>query len=126
MAYKVRVYGSGKSKKNPVLEVYGQGQDRANPLELSPVALVAIIGVTAVAAGFLVYLMTRAQSTPGWCGVPVVPPNPDGSPPALIPSGTSSSSTGVTGLGATPGSAIPGDSLAAKYVYTVERLLQAG
>jgi hypothetical protein len=112
VAYKVKVYGSGKSKKNPVLEVYGQGQDHANPLELSPVALVAIIGVTAVAAGFLVYLMTRATTQ----SVAALPEVPTPTPPAQ-----------PTGLGSLPpGGAIPGDSLAAKYMYTVERLLQAG
>lgn len=115
MAYKVKVYGSGRSKKNPVLEVYGQGQDRANPLELSPVALVAIIGVTAVAAGFLVYLMTRAQA-PVAAALPEVP--------TPLPPAQQAQPTGFGAL--PPGGAIPGDSLAAKYMYTVERLLQAG
>ena len=90
-------------------------------------ALVAIIGVTAVAAGFLVYLMTRAQVPDAWCGVPAVPTNPDGSPQIAVIPIVPSVPTGLTGLGALPpGGAIPGDSLAAKYMYTVERLLQAG
>jgi len=104
MAYKVKVY-SGR-KKSPVMEVSDHG---SNPIELSPVTLAAILGVTAVAAGVIVYLMTRASSS-----VPAAAPAVT---TAQIPAATG---TGLTGLGFIPGNR---DHLTTMYMNTVDKLL---
>ena len=112
MAYKIKVHGTGRGRKNPVLELYGQGQARENPLELSPVALVAIIGMTVMATSVVVYLLTRPSSV-------LAPPAPTAAPSS--PSVSPSSSSALAGLGAIGSN----EHLAATYMHTVDRLLNA-
>jgi len=90
-----------RKRRRPVnVEVYGKRYSAANPLAISPGALIALLGGTALAVGVAVWWLTRPATTPS----------------AMSPTGT----LPPTGLGAFPSD----HDVANVYIRTVERLLR--
>ena len=116
---RVDIRRTGRARENVRVELYGSGSPRKgkhskeNPVEMSTGTIVAIVGLTAVTAGVLVYLFLRPTTTTTSVTAPAQPTGLGVMPPPM-----------PRGLGALPYVATDQE-LAAAHLRVMERLVDA-